>query len=133
MAQLLAKPEPDQEPRRVRPDVDAGADLGEPARLLVDLDVEAGLQQADRGGQPADAAADDRNGNVLRGSAWSTCLRHALAAHLVVAGDHAGAVGGRERRERRLDPRQRRIGVDVREQRLDAGDRAACRRTACGW
>ena len=37
----------------------------EPARLLVDLDVEAGLQQADRGGEPADAAADDRNGNVL--------------------------------------------------------------------
>ena len=48
--------------------------------------------------------------------------RDALAAHLVVAGDHGGAVAGRERRERRLHPRQRRIGVDVRQQRLHAGN-----------
>ena len=62
---FLAKPEPDQDARRVRADVDAGADLAEQARLLVDLHVEAGLQQADRGGEPADAAADDGDPDVL--------------------------------------------------------------------
>jgi hypothetical protein len=38
---LLAKPETDQDACRVRPDVDAGADLAEQPRLLVDLHVEA--------------------------------------------------------------------------------------------
>ena len=56
---FLAETQPDQDARGVRPDIDAGADLAEQARLLVDLNVEAGLQQADRRGQPADAAADD--------------------------------------------------------------------------
>ena len=40
-------------------DLDAGADLLELGRLLVDLDVEPALEQRQRGGQPADAAADD--------------------------------------------------------------------------
>ena len=55
-----------KQPRGIRPDIDSGADLGQPARLFVDLDVEAGLQQADRGGEPADPAADDRDGCVPR-------------------------------------------------------------------
>ncbi len=62
---FLAEAEPDQKARCVRPDVDAGADFGEQPRLLVDLHVETGLQQADRGGEPADAAADDRDPDVL--------------------------------------------------------------------
>ena len=113
---FLAKAEPDQDARGVRPDVDAGADLGEQARLLIDLHVEAGLQQADRGGQPADAAADDRDSDVLLAPS-----RDALAAHLVVARDRGRPVAGGERRERRLHPRQRRIAMDVRQQRLHAG------------
>ena len=63
---FLAKAKPDQDARGVRADVDAGADFAEQARLLVDLHVEAGLQQADRGGEPADAAADDGDPDVAR-------------------------------------------------------------------
>ena len=47
---------------------------------------------------------------------------HALGPHRVVAGDHRGAVGGGKRRERRLHPCQRRIAMNMSEQRLDAGD-----------
>ena len=45
--------------RAVGADLDAGADLLQLRRLLVDLDVEAALEQRQRRGQPADAAADD--------------------------------------------------------------------------
>ena len=48
-----------QHPRRVRADLDAGPDLGQGRRLLIDLDVEPGAQQRECRGQPADAAADD--------------------------------------------------------------------------
>ena len=125
---FLAKAEPDQKARRVRPDVDAGADFGEQARLLIDLHVEAGLQQADRGGEPADAAADDRDLDILKIKIFFMFLAlaihvcDALAAHLIVARDRGRPVAGGERRERRLHPRQRRIAMDVREQRLHAGD-----------
>src|ERR1041384_500858 len=98
---FFAEAEPDQDARGVRADVDAGAHLAEQARLLVDLDVKAFFQQADRGGQPADPAADDGNSQVLRSH-----LRDALAAHLIVARYGGGPVAGREWRERRLHPRQ---------------------------
>ena len=62
---FLAKAKPDQDARCIRADVDAGADLAEQARLLVHLYVEAGLQQADRGGESADAAADDGDPDVF--------------------------------------------------------------------
>ena len=81
---FLAEAEPDQDPRCVRPDIDARADLREQARLLVDLHVEAGLQQVERGGEPADAAADDRDPDFALPSS------DALAAHLVVARDRGG-------------------------------------------
>ena len=51
--------EADQEARGVGADLDAGADLADARRLLVDLDVEPGLQQLQGGRQAADAAADD--------------------------------------------------------------------------
>ncbi len=54
-----AQAEPMEQPRGVGADLDAGADLADARRLLVDLHVEAGLQQMQRGGEPADAAADD--------------------------------------------------------------------------
>ena len=60
--ELLAEPETDQEPRRVRTDHQAGADFGRLRRLLVDVNVVARLQQVERGGEAADAAADHRNG-----------------------------------------------------------------------
>jgi hypothetical protein len=45
--------------RRVGPHVDAAADLRELGRLLVDVDVEAGPPERDRGGEPPEAGADD--------------------------------------------------------------------------
>ena len=45
--------------RAVRADLDAGADLLELRRLLVDLDVEPALEQRQRRGKPADAATDN--------------------------------------------------------------------------
>jgi hypothetical protein len=46
-----------QNARSVRADLDAGTDLAQGDRLLIDVDVEAGLQQRERGGEPADTAA----------------------------------------------------------------------------
>ena len=48
-----------QDAGRVRPHVDSAADFGQLGRLLVDLDVEAGSVQGDRGGETAEAGADD--------------------------------------------------------------------------
>ena len=55
------RPEPDQQPRGVGADLDAGADFADARRLLVDVDVEPGLQKMQRGGESADAAADHRD------------------------------------------------------------------------
>ena len=46
-------------------DLDAGADLGELRRLLVDFDLVAGLHQAGGRRQPADAGAGDENSVLL--------------------------------------------------------------------
>src|SRR5882762_9375252 len=51
--------EADQQARGVGADLDAGADLADARRLLVDMDVEPGLQQMQGGRQAANAAADD--------------------------------------------------------------------------
>ncbi len=57
--------EADQQARGVGADLDAGADLADARRLLVDMDVEPGLQQVQRGRQAADAAADDGDFHVV--------------------------------------------------------------------
>ena len=59
-----AEAEAVQDAHRIRPHVDAAADLGQLRGLLVDIDVEAGPAQRHRGGEPADAAAD--NGDLER-------------------------------------------------------------------
>src|SRR6266849_1605946 len=59
-----AEAEPIEDPRRVRPHVNAAADLGQLRRLLVDIDVEAGLAQGEGGSQAADTGAD--NGDLER-------------------------------------------------------------------
>jgi hypothetical protein len=56
--QALAEAEPDQDARGVRPHVDAAADMGQGGRLFVDIDLEPGAAQRQRGGEPADAGAD---------------------------------------------------------------------------
>jgi len=65
--QALAEAEPDQDARRVRPHVDAAADMGQGGRLFVDVDVEPGAAQRQRGGEPADAGADHGDAQRLPG------------------------------------------------------------------
>jgi hypothetical protein len=50
-----------QHARGVGTDLDAGPDLADRTGALVDVDVEPGLQQRQRCGDPPDAAADDRD------------------------------------------------------------------------
>ena len=50
-------------------DLDAGADLAELRRLLVNLDLMAGLHQAGRGGQPAETRARDQDPILLHSNA----------------------------------------------------------------
>ena len=64
---LVAETEGVEHFRAVRRDVDAGADLAERRRLLVDLDLKALLPQTDRGGQSAQTRSDDDD---------PACLRH---------------------------------------------------------
>jgi hypothetical protein len=65
--EIPRQPESVQDPRGVRADLDAGAHLRQLAGPLVDVDVEAGLQQRQRGAQAADAAADDGDpGHVMK-------------------------------------------------------------------
>ena len=64
VCQRLGEAQPVQDARGVRADLDAGADLAQLARLLVDVDVEARPQQRQRSRGAADAAADDRNGQA---------------------------------------------------------------------
>jgi len=61
------EPEADQQARGVGADLDAGPDLADAGRLLVDVHVEAGLQEMQGGSQAADAAAydDDAQGRLL--------------------------------------------------------------------
>jgi hypothetical protein len=68
----VGQPEPVQDPGRVRADLDAGADLGELTGLLVDVNVEASLEQGERGGEAPDAAAGDADRETL---AHLTCGR----------------------------------------------------------
>jgi len=53
--------EREQNARAVGADLDAGADLLELARLFVNFDVDAALEQRKRRGQATDAGADDKD------------------------------------------------------------------------
>jgi hypothetical protein len=59
--QVVGQPQAVQDARRVGADLDAGADLADGRSALVDVDVEAGLQERQRGCDPTDTAADDRD------------------------------------------------------------------------
>jgi hypothetical protein len=54
-----AETEPAQHPYRIRPHVDAAANLGQLGGLLVEIDINSGLAQRHRCGQSTDAAAND--------------------------------------------------------------------------
>ena len=55
----LAEAQPVEDAGRVRPHVDAAADLGQRGCLLVDVDLEAGLAQRHGRRESADPGADD--------------------------------------------------------------------------
>ena len=57
--QRVGETEPVQDARGVRADLDAGADLAQRRRLLVDVHVQARAQQRERRREAADASADD--------------------------------------------------------------------------
>src|SRR5262249_1987945 len=64
-AEPFGKSEPMQQPRRVRADVDAGADFTQRLCLLINVHVETGPQQGSGGREAANAAADDRDRAAL--------------------------------------------------------------------
>jgi hypothetical protein len=57
--QVVGQPKAVQDARRVGADLDARADLTDRRGALVDVDVEARLQERQRSRDPADPAADD--------------------------------------------------------------------------
>src|SRR5205823_1823480 len=59
--ELLADAKRVEHARAVRRELHAGADFLQLRSLLVDIDVDAVLEQRQRGAQPADAAAGDQN------------------------------------------------------------------------
>ena len=61
-----------ENPGAVGADLESGADLHDLGRLLIDVDIEAALEQRQRRGQPADARAGDQN---LRFSAHIFLIR----------------------------------------------------------
>ena len=63
--QVVREAQAVEDARRVRADLDPGADLADRARLLVHLHVEAGAVERQRGRQAADPGADDRDGDVV--------------------------------------------------------------------
>jgi hypothetical protein len=54
----LSKPQPVQNTRRIRRDLNAATDFDKLLRLLVDIDLEAGTMEAHRDRQPTDPPAD---------------------------------------------------------------------------
>ena len=66
-------------------DLDAGADLPEVGRLLVDVDVVAAVEQRQRGGKPADAAAGNQDA-MLSARAHRPAARSARQTFSGVAG-----------------------------------------------
>ena len=59
MEHLLGQPQHLEHAEHVGAELDAGADFLELRRLLQHLDRDALARQRERGGEPADAAADD--------------------------------------------------------------------------
>ena len=57
----LGEAEPAQHARRIGGHIDPAADLGQLRRLLVNLDLEPGLQQRQGSGEATNAAADHRD------------------------------------------------------------------------
>src|ERR1700677_1657529 len=59
--QFLGEPDPAQRAHHVRRHNDTGADVRKFRRLLVHGHIDVGIPQENRGGEPPEAAADDRD------------------------------------------------------------------------
>src|SRR5262245_37095066 len=70
--------EREQHTRAVRADLDAGADLPELARLLVDLDIDAAREQSERRGQSTDAGSDHNDFLWRAHGLFRVAPRHAI-------------------------------------------------------
>src|SRR5580700_6615870 len=61
LGELFGDPEAMENARRIGADINAGADLAERPRLLIDVHIKSGAQQRRRRSQAANTAANDRN------------------------------------------------------------------------
>ena len=89
--QLVRQPDGLKEFHRIGTDVDAGAELGEFARLLVDLDVKSLPAERDGRRQPAKPRSDNRN--PARASHRGTLDRLAHPCHPVRGGPACAQCG----------------------------------------
>src|SRR5580693_2510454 len=76
-------------------DLHAGAELAQFRRLLVDIDIDAAPNERQRRGEPADAAADDRD--VVHCKALQVEERNDLADQLALFGELFGRLIAAER------------------------------------
>ena len=102
----LLQTQPVQQTRGVRTDLNARADLAEPGRSLVHMDVETGLKQRKRRGKSADAAADYRDAQTQIGLALRRSLGNGKQAFIGCASLNTSEVGFIQRIEPRHDLRR---------------------------
>ena len=110
-----------------------GADLAEPLRALVDVDVESGLEQGQRGCETADAASDDADRDLLPSDGASRTARSPPAQHSVCGRCYEPRMSGEGWAIFALPPGSRDLGSpDVWERSLNRSRRrreaAAARR-----
>src|ERR1051326_817793 len=98
--QPLAEAKADQHTGRVRPPIDAAADMGQRRRLLVKIRLEPGLAQRQRGGEAPNAATDDRYPK------WRSA--HARGVMLSPSRRSARPRSARQRRNRSTPPDRKR-------------------------
>ena len=65
LRQCVADAHAVQNARRVRTDLDAGPDLGQRARLLIDVNIDSDLQERQCSGKAPDTRADDRQSDLV--------------------------------------------------------------------
>src|SRR5205085_10939992 len=90
-ARLLSDAQRIERGKRVRPELDAGADLAKLRRLFQHLDRKALAHQGQRGCQAADAAAGDQYGKGFRSLLHVVSNRRGAASYSGLDGERVSA------------------------------------------